>query len=88
MAGEVTSFAVREAGPGGPALLYTTRKGLMYTVLFAQLPAYRHRELTAAAAGTRPKGHVRCVVGRGGPAVGRGPCGLWATGCVPLSSAA
>ncbi|PNG99531.1 hypothetical protein TSOC_014688, partial [Tetrabaena socialis] len=45
-AADVTSFAVRAHGPGGPALLFTTRKNLLYTVLLSQLPFHTHRELT------------------------------------------
>jgi elongator complex protein 1 len=44
---DVTSVVVRARGPGGPMLLYTTRKNLLYTVLMSQLSAYTHRELTA-----------------------------------------
>ncbi|GFR43050.1 hypothetical protein Agub_g4056, partial [Astrephomene gubernaculifera] len=44
---DVTSLAVRAYGPGGPALLYTTRKNLLYTVLFSQLSTYTHRDLTS-----------------------------------------
>ncbi|GIL52022.1 hypothetical protein Vafri_7984, partial [Volvox africanus] len=47
VAADVTSVAVRARGPGGPALLYTTRKNLLYTVLMSQLFSYTHRELTA-----------------------------------------
>ncbi|GLI58497.1 hypothetical protein VaNZ11_000228 [Volvox africanus] len=47
VAADVTSIAVRARGPGGPALLYTTRKNLLYTVLMSQLSSYTHRELTA-----------------------------------------
>ncbi|EFJ51885.1 hypothetical protein VOLCADRAFT_87528, partial [Volvox carteri f. nagariensis] len=50
---DVTSVAVRARGPGGPALLYTTRKNLMYTVLMSQLASYTHRELTADPHGFR-----------------------------------
>ncbi|KAG2485392.1 hypothetical protein HYH03_015878 [Edaphochlamys debaryana] len=44
---DVTSFAVRSYGPGGPALLYTSRKNLLYTVLMTQLASYTHKELLA-----------------------------------------
>jgi len=37
-------------GPGGPALLYCTRRNLLYTVFLAHLSAYAHRELTQASA--------------------------------------
>ena len=52
VAAEVTSFAVRAGGAGGPALLYTTRKSLLYTVFFGQLLAgsYQHKELLASSA--------------------------------------
>ncbi|GAX74696.1 hypothetical protein CEUSTIGMA_g2144.t1 [Chlamydomonas eustigma] len=51
VASEVTSFAVRTGGAGGPALLYTTRKSLLYTVYFEQLlsGSYQHRELLASS---------------------------------------
>ncbi|GIL71049.1 hypothetical protein Vretimale_4117 [Volvox reticuliferus] len=51
---DVTSVAVRARGPGGPALLYTTRKNLLYTVLMSQLSSYTHRELTAGPHSLRP----------------------------------
>jgi elongator complex protein 1 len=37
VATEVTSFTVRVGGPGGPALLYCTRRNLLYTVFFTQV---------------------------------------------------
>lgn len=46
VATEVTSAQIRSGGAGGPALLYTTRKSLMYTVFFSQLSAgHVHKEL-------------------------------------------
>lgn len=50
VASEVTSFALRSGGAGGPALLYTTRRSLLYTVFFKQLMSgsYHHRELLAS----------------------------------------
>ena len=52
IASEVTSFALRSGGAGGPALLYTTRRSLLYTVFFRQLisGSYHHRELLASNA--------------------------------------
>lgn len=35
--GACTSVAVRERGPGGPFLLYTTRDSMMHTLPFAVL---------------------------------------------------
>lgn len=54
VASEVTSFVVRAGGgTAGPALLYTTRASLLYTVYFAQLlqGSYQHKELLAAEQG-------------------------------------
>ncbi|KAG2431603.1 hypothetical protein HYH02_013296 [Chlamydomonas schloesseri] len=62
---DVTSFALRAYGPGGPALLYTTRKNLLYTVLLAQLPGYSHRDLTADPAShylNRHEGDVQAAM--------------------------
>ena len=52
IASEVTSCTIRHGGAGGPALLYTTRRSLLYTVFFSQLVSgsYQHKELTASAA--------------------------------------
>ena len=44
-----TSLAVREGGAGGPALLYTTRSSLLYTVMLRRLGAYQHKEPDVAA---------------------------------------
>lgn len=54
VAPDVTSVAARAGGPGGPALLYCTRRSLMYTVFLSQLAVpggYAHKELTEAAGG-------------------------------------
>jgi hypothetical protein len=42
VAGDVTSVAMRASGPGGPALLYTTRQSLLYVVMTSQLGRYTH----------------------------------------------
>lgn len=42
IAADVTSVAVRKEGPGGPALLYTTRQSMLYAVMLHQLPSYKH----------------------------------------------
>jgi elongator complex protein 1 len=42
LASNVTSFAVRGGGPGGPAVLYVTRQALLYVVMVSQLPSYVH----------------------------------------------
>ncbi len=39
VAPDVTSFATRSGGAGGPALLYCTRRNLLYTVFFTQARA-------------------------------------------------
>jgi len=52
VAPEVTSLTTRTGGPGGPALLFCSRRSLMYTVFLAQLCApggYAHKELTEAS---------------------------------------
>ncbi|KAG2445393.1 hypothetical protein HXX76_000015 [Chlamydomonas incerta] len=62
---DVTSFALRAYGPGGPALLYTTRKNLLYTVLLTQLPGHTHRDLTADPAShylNRHEGDVQAAM--------------------------
>ncbi|KXZ43844.1 hypothetical protein GPECTOR_79g123 [Gonium pectorale] len=62
---DVTSFAVRSYGPGGPALVFTTRKNLLYTVLVSQLLSYTHRELTAdpkAFRGHRREGEMQAAM--------------------------
>ncbi|KAI8469194.1 MAG: IKI3 family-domain-containing protein [Monoraphidium minutum] len=50
VAGGVTSFSLRWGGAGGPAMLYTTRRDLLYTVMLSRLGAYVHKEPDAAAA--------------------------------------
>lgn len=48
LASSVTSCAVRASGAGGSALLFTTRKSHMYTVLFSELAkGHTHVDLTA-----------------------------------------
>lgn len=42
VASDVISVAVRGGGPGGPALLFTTRQALLFVVMVGQLPNYQH----------------------------------------------
>ncbi|KAF5832885.1 IKI3 family-domain-containing protein [Dunaliella salina] len=52
VAPDVTSLTTRTGGPGGPALLFCSRRSLMYTVFLAQLGVpggYAHKELTEAS---------------------------------------
>jgi elongator complex protein 1 len=42
LASDVTSFALRGGGPGGPAVLFVTRQALLYVVMVSQLPSYVH----------------------------------------------
>jgi hypothetical protein len=44
---DVVSVAVRGGGPGGPALLYITRQSVLYVVMVAQLPTYKHALVSA-----------------------------------------
>ena len=46
LAHDVTSVALRGGGPGGPALVYTTRNNLMYTVLLRELRRYLHQTVS------------------------------------------
>lgn len=65
VAGGVVSFAVRWGGAGGPALLYTTRQNLLYTVMLGRLGAYVHTEVGEGARARLD--FAGC--GRAGPAV-------------------
>jgi elongator complex protein 1 len=47
VAADVVSVAVRGGGPGGPALLYITRQSVLYVVMIAQLPTYKHTLVSA-----------------------------------------
>jgi hypothetical protein len=68
VATEVTSFAIRTGGAGGPALLYITRKSLLYTVYFGQLLSgrYQHRELLASTQDQQQQHHHHQVQQIGG----------------------
>lgn len=48
VASNVISIAVRGGGPGGPALLFTTRQALLIVVMVGQLPIYQHILVSAA----------------------------------------
>ncbi len=68
VASEVASAVTRTGGPGGPALLFCSRRSLMYTVFLAQLGApggYTHRELTEASGAGLPTEQRKRCVGRG-----------------------
>jgi hypothetical protein len=47
VAADVVSVAVKGGGPGGPALLYITRQSVLYVVMIAQLPTYKHTLVSA-----------------------------------------
>jgi hypothetical protein len=51
LASDVTSFAVRGGGPGGPAVLYVTRQALLYVAMVSQLPSYVHTLVSRVDAG-------------------------------------
>lgn len=42
VASDVISVAVRGGGPGGPALLFTTRQAMLFVVMVSQLSNYQH----------------------------------------------